>query len=48
MEKQTIESLLEDVEFNTLTQIYYQFFSYDNRLPDLFSLLGEVKSRQFI
>lgn len=35
MEKQTIESLLEDVEFNTLTQIYYQFFSYDNRLPDL-------------
>ena len=22
MEKQTIESLLEDVEFNTLTQIY--------------------------
>ena len=48
MEKQTIESLLEDVEFNTLTQIYYQFFSYDCRLPDLFSLLGEVKSRQFI
>lgn len=48
MEKQTIKSLLEDVEFNTLTQIYYQFFSYDNRLPDLFSLLGEVKSRQFI
>ena len=48
MEKQTIKSLLENVEFNTLTQIYYQFFSYDNRLPDLFSLLGEVKSRQFI
>ena len=48
MEKQTIESLLENVEFNTLTQIYYQLFSYDYRLPDLFSSLGEVKSRQFI
>ena len=48
MEKQTIESLLENVEFNTLTQIYYQFFSYDFRLPDLFSSLGEVKSRRFI
>lgn len=31
-----------------LTQVYYQIFNYDSRLPDLFALIPEKKLKNYL